>query len=135
MPSSRSTLGSALLHLSDSNRAMRVSLEENEKLLRRAMAMTSEGMRAAAMLKELPVHAAQRAVDEAMMTLFEARDQLRKVVICEALEDGMTIEQLAAMFELSPGLVSAYVAEHSNWFTLNDPTALNDPTTGPVQLF
>jgi hypothetical protein len=91
--------------------------------------MTSEGMRASALLEELPVYAAQTAADDTMMALFEARDQLRKVVICEALEDGMTIEQLAAMFHLSPDLVSSYVAEHSRFVTMHDPS------TGPVQLF
>ncbi len=126
----RSALTTALLRLEESNRAMRLQLGENEKLLQRAMAMTSEGMRASVLLDELPVYDAQMAVDDAMMVLFEARDQLRKVVICEALEDGMTIEQLAAMFHLSPNLVSSYVAEHANLFT-----PLDDPTTGPVQLF
>jgi hypothetical protein len=129
MPFSQSALSSGLLDVADANRAMRLRLEENEKLLRRAMALTSEGVRASGVLKELPIHEAQKAVDEAMMALFEARDQLRKAVICEALEDGMTVEQLAAMFELSPDLVSAYVVEHSNFFTMHDPS------TGPVQLF
>lgn len=92
--------------------------------------MTSEGMRASVLLKELPVYEAQIAVDDTMMALFEARDQLRKVVICEALEDGMTIEQLASMFHLSPNLVSSYVAEYANLFT-----PLDDPTIGQAQPF
>lgn len=92
--------------------------------------MTSEGMRASVLLKELPVYEAQIAVDDTMMALFEARDQLRKVVICEALEDGMTIEQLASMFHLSPNLVSSYVAEYANLFT-----PLDDPTIGQAQAF
>ncbi len=129
MPLSPSALGSALHDLADANRAMRLRLEENEELLHKATAMTSEGMRASALLEELPVYAAQTAADDTMMALFEARDQLRKVVICEALEDGMTIEQLAAMFHLSPDLVSSYVAEHSRFVTMHDPS------TGPVQLF
>jgi hypothetical protein len=60
--------------------------------------MTSEGMSAAAVLDEIRVYAAQMAADEAMMVLFEARDRVRKVVICEGIEDGMTVEQLAAFF-------------------------------------
>ena len=58
--------------------------------------MTSESVIAAAMLNEIPVYEAQMAADEAKVVLFEARDRVRKVVICEGIEDGMTVEQLAA---------------------------------------
>ena len=77
--------------------------------------MTKEGAGASALLREIPAYAAQMAADEAMIALFEARDRTRKVVICEGLEDGMTVEQLATMFHLSPDVISAYVAQ-SNWF-------------------
>lgn len=78
--------------------------------------MTDEGTGASVLLGAIPAYAAQMAADEAMIALFEARDQIRKVVICEGLEDGMTVEQLAAMFHLSPDVICAYVAERSNWF-------------------
>jgi hypothetical protein len=117
VPQVRSALASALAQLCDSNRAVRFRLEENEGLIRRAMEMTSENAGAAAVLAEIPVHAAQKAADEAMMDLFDARDHVRKVIICEGLEDGLTVEQLATMFHLSPDLISSYVAERSNKFS------------------
>lgn len=117
VPQFRSALASALAQLADANRALRLRLEENESLIRRAVALTSEGVSTSAVLEEIPVHAAQVAADEAMMVLFDARDRVRKVVICEGLEDGMTIEQLAAMFHVSPDLISSYVAERSNKFS------------------
>ena len=113
----RSALASALLHLSDSNRALRLRLEDNERIIRRVLAMTSEGVGAASVLEEVHVFEAQAAADDAMMVLFEARDQIRKVIICEGLEDGMTVERLAGMFHLSPGLISSYAAERSNVFS------------------
>lgn len=116
VPQFRSPLTSALLHLSDSIRALRLRLEENEGLVGRALAMTNEGAGASVVLGEIPAYAAQMAADEAMIALFEARDQVRKVVISAGLEDGMTVEQLATMFHLSPDVISAYVAERSNWF-------------------
>ncbi len=116
MPQPHSALGSALAHLCESNRALRRCLEQNEGVLLEAHAMTSGGVNASAILKEIPFHAAQTTADEAMMALFEARDRVRKIVVCEALEDGMTVEQLATMFHLSPDLISAYVAEGSNKF-------------------
>ncbi len=79
--------------------------------------MTDEGVSVPAMLDELPVYEGQKASDEAMMALYEARDRIRKVIICEGLEAGLTVEQLAAMFHLSPDLISSYLAERSNWFS------------------
>ena len=117
MPQQRSALTAALTQLCDSNRALRLRLEENESLIRRAMAMTSESVTASAVLEEIPVHAAQMAADEAMIDLFDTRDRVRKVVICEGLEDGMTIKELATMFHLSPDQISSYVAERSNKFS------------------
>lgn len=116
MPQSRSSLRSALVQLSDSNRALRLRLEENENLISRALAMLGENVTVSAVLHELPVYAAEIAADEVMMALFEARDRVRKVVICEALDDGMSVEQLAAMFHRTPDLISSYVAELSNRF-------------------
>jgi hypothetical protein len=116
VPQSRSSLRSALVQLSDCNRALRLRLEENENLISRALAMLSENVTVSAVLQELPVYAAEIAADEAMMALFEARDRVRKVVICEALDDGMSVEQLAAMFHRAPDLISSYVAERSNRF-------------------
>ena len=113
----QSALASALRDLSVSNRALRRCLEENEKIIRRALEMTDEGVSVPAMLDELPVYEGQKPSDEAMMALYEARDRIRKVTICEGLEAGLTVEQLAAMFHLSPDLISSYVAERSNWFS------------------
>jgi hypothetical protein len=79
--------------------------------------MMSENLSTSAVLEEIPVYAAEIAADAAMMNLFEARDRVRKVVICDALEDGMTVEQLAAMFHRAPDLISSYVAERSNRFS------------------
>ena len=117
VPQLRSALASALVQLSDSNRALRLRLEENENLIRRALVMTSESVGASAVVEEIQVYAAQMAVDEAMVALFDARDRVRKVVICEGIEDGMTVEQLAVMFHVSPDLISSYVAERSNKFS------------------
>lgn len=114
MPQLRSALSSALAELSESNRALRLRLEENEHLIRRALEMMSENVRTSVVLEEIPVYAAEIAADAAMMNLFEARDRVRKVVICDGLEDGMSVEQLAAMFHRAPDLVSSYVAERSN---------------------
>ena len=117
MPQLQSALVSALGQLCDSNRALRLCLEDNESIIRRALEMTSEGVGASAVLEEIPVHSAQVVTDEAMMDLFDARDRVRKVLICEGLDDGMTVEQLVAAFHLSPDLVSSYVAERSNKFS------------------
>jgi hypothetical protein len=79
--------------------------------------MTSEGVNAAIMLKNIAIYEGQVAADEAMMGLFEARDRVRKIVVCDALENGMTIEELAIMFHLAPDLISSYAAEGSNKFS------------------
>jgi K+-transporting ATPase c subunit len=56
---SQSALTSALANLSDSNRALRLRLEDNENLIRNALAMLSENVSASAVLEEIPVHAAE----------------------------------------------------------------------------
>jgi hypothetical protein len=117
VPHTRSPLASAVAHLCDANRALRLRLEENEGLMSTALAMTSEGVSAPAILDAIDVHAAQQAADEAMVVLFDARDRVRKVAIGEGLEDGMSVEQLAQTFHLSPDQIGAYVAERSNRFT------------------
>jgi hypothetical protein len=116
VPRVRSVLASALNQLCESNRALRARLEENEGLIQRALAMAGEGLSASAMLEEIPVYTAQAAADEAMTNLFDARDRVRKVIICEGIEDGMAVERLATMFHSSPDLISSYAAERSNRF-------------------
>jgi hypothetical protein len=121
MAPSHSTLIAALHRLSESNRALRLRLEENEDLIRQALTMLSEGATAVDGLEKISIYDAQQAADAAMTRLFDARHQLRKVVVCDAVEGGMSVEQLATMFHVRPDLISSYVAEGANRFLAGFP--------------
>ena len=101
----------ALRHLSESNRAMRDRLQENGELIERALDMLAEGATTADGLRAISFYEAQQAADSAMTELFDARHQLRQLLICEAIDDGMSFEQLASMFRIRPELIGSYRAE------------------------
>jgi hypothetical protein len=101
----------ALRHLSECNRAMRDRLQENCELIQRAMDMLAAGASTAEGLRTISVYDAQQAADSAMTELFDARHQLRQVLIFEAIDDGMSFEQLASMFRIRPELIGSYRAE------------------------
>ncbi len=116
MPHAQSALVAALVQLSDANRTVRHRFEQSNELLDNALSMVSEGMSPTEALRVLPILATQQAADASVAALFEARHHVRKVAVCEALRDGMSIEELATIFDVRPDLVASYAAEGSNTF-------------------
>ena len=101
----------ALRHLSECNRAMRDRLQENGELIQRGLDLLAEGATTADALRAFSVYEAQQTADAAMTELFDARHRLRQLLICEAIDDGMSFEQLASMFHIRPELIGSYRAE------------------------
>jgi hypothetical protein len=101
----------ALRQLAESNRAMSDRLQENSELIERGLDMLADGATTADALRAIFVFEAQQAADAAMTELFDARHRLRQLLICEAIDDGMSFEQLASMFRIRPELIGSYRAE------------------------
>ena len=101
----------ALRQLAESNRAMSDRLQENSELIERGLDMLADGATTADALRAIFVFEAQQAADAAMTELFDARHRLRQLLICEAIDDGMSFEQLASMFHIRPELIGSYRAE------------------------
>lgn len=114
MPISNPRLEEALARVSNANVALRLSLQENHDLLKEAVTLLEIGQPLTEMLRKLPVRSSETAANEAANELFRARLNLRKVTVCAALEDGMSVEELAHMFDVTPDMVMTFSLEQSN---------------------
>jgi hypothetical protein len=72
------------------------------------------------MLRKLPIRSAESTANEAANELFRARLNLRKVTVCAALDDGMSVEELAHMFGVTPDMVMTISLEQSNRTPVTD---------------
>jgi len=87
------------------NRQLRAQLEANEQLMRDGLAKLTEHVRMTEILTGLPIHEAIVATDIAVSGLFESRHRVRKLIIGMALDDGMSVEQLATTWGVTPDRV------------------------------
>jgi len=111
VPDRLSTITEALARVATANLALRRCLEENQTLLDEAADLLDSGTGLAVVLLRLPVLELESASNDAVTELFHARKYLRKVVVRAAVDDGMPVQQLATLLEISPSLIASYVLE------------------------
>jgi hypothetical protein len=65
-------------------------------------------------LGRFSVYEAESAANERATDLFHARQHLRRVVVGAAIDDGVSIEELASEFHVSIDLIASYSMDLSN---------------------
>jgi len=96
--------------LIEANLAARAQLEENERLLRESIAHVESGMAIGEILQSLPTVEERAANREAVQTFYARRAELRDVIIQAALDEGMTVSDLAAAFGIPHDVIASQAA-------------------------
>lgn len=104
---------SAIEGLIEANRALRIRLKANERILRRALLTLADGTGVARTLRTIPSIDARAAAEIAVKELYEARHEVRRAVIGTALDEGMTVAEVAASFGIPPEQVVGYSRDTS----------------------
>jgi len=104
---------SSIEGLIQANQTLRSQLKANERILRRALLMLADGTGVARTLQAFPSIDARAAAESAVKALYEARHEVRVAVIAAALDEGMTIAEIAASFGIPPEQVVGYSRDTS----------------------
>lgn len=104
-------LGGALERLLAANRHLRHQLERYDAVLVEGREMVDSGARVSEALVMVPPLDARRAAEAAISALFEARHELRRAVVYATLQEGMTVDAIAATLEVSAHVICALAAE------------------------
>jgi hypothetical protein len=101
----------ALEEVADALRDARLAFHVAEDLTRATLKSNTRGVPDAAVLRANPVVEGRRPVDEALAQLERARHKVLVAIFAVALEDGMTIAELARNYGFSRQLASRYAKE------------------------
>ncbi len=101
----------ALAELAEANHRLQVVLQENEQFITDGIAYLEQNIPVSVILEQIPVMTGQGNSDEAFSKLFAARQQMRRVLVGAALDEGIAVESLAALLGVRPDLVQSYAAE------------------------
>ena len=100
----------AIKALIQANLSARGQLEENERLLRSALAGIEGGASIEATLRALPTIEERATNTEVVRSFYERRIDLRTATIKAALDEGMTVADLAAVFGIPHEVIASHVA-------------------------
>ena len=115
--------------VSAANADVRRRLETNERLMRALMALVEEGTPLFTALESLDWVKHRHASDEAIRVLYESRRRLREVAVAVALDEGRSVAEIAASFDLNQNQIVGVVGEHS---TPAASPVVEGPTPGQV---
>jgi hypothetical protein len=93
---SRAAARQAIANLADATVQLRRRLEINEGLLNRALESIDDGMTIKETIAAVPSIEERRAAEEGMQHLYSVRREVRETVIAAAIEEGMTVPEIAA---------------------------------------
>ena len=101
----------AIHQLIEANLVARAQLEDNERLLRRSMAQLEAGVTIGDTLRSLPTVEERAANTEAVRTFYARRSDLRTAIVKAALDEGMSVTDLAAVFGIPHDVIASHVAK------------------------
>ena len=110
----QSPLVEALSRVADANDGLRRQLAEDKSIVLQAMATLDSGESVRSILDFLPVHFCAVASETAIENLLTARRQLRGAVAAAATAEGMAAEEIAAIFDVRPGLIEKDVGHQAD---------------------
>jgi hypothetical protein len=100
----------AINNLIDANLIARTQLEDNERLLRESIVRVESGVAIGEILHSLPTVEERAANREAVQTFYARRAELRDVIIKAALDEGMSVSDLAAEFGIPHDVIASQAA-------------------------
>jgi len=107
----RQELRAAIEDLIQANLFVRSQLEENERLLKEALAHIDSGLTVGETLRSLPTVEERAANQGAVQVFYARRSGVRTAAIRAALAEGMTVSDLAAAFGIHHETIASHVAE------------------------
>jgi len=107
----RFDLEGAIQALLEANRHLRRQLKAYEDVLEEGLARARGGLSIQDAMRTVPPVAARNAAEAAITELFETRRHVRRAVIAATLQDGLPVEEIAAVFEIPIDVVYAIAAE------------------------
>ena len=110
MGDSRREVMQAITDLIEANLVARAQLEENERLLRLSISRIEEGASIGETLRSLPTVEERSANTTAVRSFYARRSDLRTAIIRAALDEGMTVSDLAAVFGIPHEVIASHVA-------------------------
>jgi len=110
MSSARLRVVAAINELIEANRVTRSQLEDNERLLRESVVCVEAGVPIGEILRSLPTVEERAANREAVRSFYAKRAELRDTIIKAALDEGMTVSDLAATFGIPHDVIASQVA-------------------------
>jgi hypothetical protein len=113
--------------VSAANAEVRRRLETNERLMRALMVLVEDGTPLFTALESLDWVKHRQASDEAIRTLYESRRRLREIAVAVALDEGRSVAEIAASFDLNQNQIVGVVGEHS---TPAAPPVVEGPAPG-----
>ena len=107
----RNGVAESIEALIGAHRELRMRLEDNERILNRALVELAEGTRVAHAMRAVPSIEARAASEAAVQALYAARHRVREAVIGAALQEGMSITEVAAEYGVAPDVVVGFANE------------------------
>ena len=104
----------AIAYLKNANRHLRVNLETNEQILAEAELRLKRGSSITSTLRLLPSLSDRQAAEVAVTELYNARHNMRRAVVAAALNEGMSVGELANRIDLTPEQVQT-IAHDIAW--------------------
>ena len=101
----------AITQLIEANLVARAQLGENERLLRISIARLEAGVTIGETLRLLPTVEERSANTEAVRTFYARRSDLRTAIVKAALDEGMSIADLGAIFGIPHDVIASHVAK------------------------
>lgn len=111
MGDSRQEVIVAIRELIAANLSARAQLEDNERLLRESLARIEAGISIAETLRSLPTVEERQANTEAVRMFYARRTDVRTATIKAALDEGMSVTDLAAEWGISHHVIASHVAK------------------------
>ncbi len=110
MSRSRAAARQAIANLADATVQLRRRLEINEGLLTRALKSIDAGMTIKETIAAIPSFEERRAAEESMQHLYAVRREVRETVIAAAIEEGMTVPEIATAYGIPVERAADYIA-------------------------
>jgi hypothetical protein len=103
----------AIAALIESNRQLRSRLQLQERLLKSALMRIGNGESIAGTMIAIPTVDDREQSEDAVRLFYARRSDVREAVVEAALDEGLTVAEVASAFGIHHEQVAAHVAKHA----------------------
>jgi len=108
--STRAAARQAIADLAVATAQLRRHLQSNERLHILALESLDAGLTIKETMAAIPSFEERKAAEDSMQHLYSVRHQVREAVITAAVEEGMSVPEIAAAYGLPVDRAAAYVS-------------------------